>query len=227
VSWASQFWKHNRDFLGNAAKNISPFLALTPLGIPGALIAGGLGRGIQHGANLGNIVKSGVSNAALGAGMQGGMGALRSAFNPSSSAASASFGSGAAPVAQAGQAAANEVPGYLGQAAINGADAGASAAGGAGSSLLNRIGSALGTAGKFAEAHPHTLEMGLGALDTSGRDYRNAQTNALNANTSMQQQQYEDYKKRMAALQPLLAAFAGQLQNSISNPYPVAGNPYR
>jgi hypothetical protein len=221
MSWLSGLIQRNRGWAGNALKNVSPFLALTPLGIPAALAGGALGRAIQPGAKIGDIAKSGLSNAALGAGVQGGMGALRSAFSPSSSAAAASYGG--APGAAAGPIGGQ----VMGVGTLTGpAGSGLAQGGGGGPGLLSQLGGALGKVGGFAESHPHAIEMGLGALDTSKRDYLKAQTDALTQNTGMNAEQWALQKRRQDALAPLLAAFAGQLQTMQQHPYQIASNPY-
>ena len=82
MSWLSSFWDHNRSFLGNALKNVAPAAFLIPgvgplaaAGIAGAGSA--LGRGIQKGANIGDILKQGVTGAGqayLGGQLTGGQG---------------------------------------------------------------------------------------------------------------------------------------------------------
>jgi hypothetical protein len=211
-----------RGDVGNIAKNVSPFLALTPLGIPGSLIAAGLGRAIQPGANLGSILKTAGTNAALGAGMQDGAGLLRSAFNPSSSAAAATYGSGGGGAGAAGASA----PFSMGAPDITNAAASAAPAAGGGGGLASQIGNGLKSVGEFAAKNPQTISAGLTGLDPSQRNYRVAQTNALNSQTDIAQQQYAAYKQRMQQLQPLLAALSGQMQGYMNNPLPVAKNPY-
>lgn len=219
MSWVSQFINHNRGFIGNAAKNISPFLALTPLGIPGALAAGALGRAIQPGAKLGDIAKSGLSNAGIGAGMQGGMAALRSAFAPSSSAAGAVYGSG-------GAGGGSEIGGQV-MGVGNGFTAGAHAVDAPGGmSLADKVGGALKGVGKFASDHPKALEMGMTAFDPTQRNYMRAQTDAITTNTQMSRDEQERRRRQQEALAPVWAAFMGQLQNAQSHPYQVAPNPY-
>lgn len=215
MSWLSSFVKHNRGFIGNAIKNVSPALAFTPLGILGAGAAGALGRAIQPGAKLGDIVKSGVSNAAIGGGARGGMAALRSAFAPSSSAAGT--------VAATGGVSPASVPGVT--SAIPDSALGittpttAPAAGGG----------ALRTIGSFLKDNPNAVAgglEGLGRLGTMGSEnaYRNAETDALRQNTSMNQYELEQKKRQAAALEPLLRALMGQM--GTNTPYTVAPNPY-
>lgn len=215
MSWVTRFLEHNRGFIGNAAKNISPFLALTPLGIPGALAAGALGRAIQPGANIGSIAKSGLSNAAIGAGMQGGLGALKSAFAPSSSAAGAVYGGGAT---------GSEIGGQV-MGAGNAFTAGAHGPE-AGMSLADTVGGALKGVGKFAADHPKALEMGLGALDPTQRNYMRAQTDAITNNTQLSRDEAERRRRMQDAMAPLYAAFMGQFQNMQQHPVNIAANPY-
>ena len=67
-------WDRNRNFVGNALKNISPVAAALIPGI-GALAAGAigglgsaLGAGIKHGTNIRDIAKTGVENGLMAAG---------------------------------------------------------------------------------------------------------------------------------------------------------------
>jgi len=76
MSWLSSFVDNNRNFAGNALKNVAPLLALTGLGsIPaGYLLAGGagaLGQGIKKGSNIGDILHAGVDAGSIGSGLQG------------------------------------------------------------------------------------------------------------------------------------------------------------
>jgi len=107
MSWLSSFWKHNRNFIGNALKNVSPAAFLIP-GV-GPLAAAGLagagsalGRGIQEGSNFGDIVRQGLQGAGqayLGARLTGGQGnslqRLKNLFTG---------GSGGSPAAQSARA---------------------------------------------------------------------------------------------------------------------------
>ena len=81
MSWLSSFVDNNRNFAGNALKNVAPLLALTGLGsIPaGYLLAGGagaLGQGIKKGSNIGDILHAGVDAGSMGSGLQTGAGML-------------------------------------------------------------------------------------------------------------------------------------------------------
>lgn len=81
MSWLSSFVNNNRNFAGNALKNVAPLLALTGLGsIPaGYLLAGGagaLGQGIKKGSNIGDILHAGVDAGSMGSGLQTGAGML-------------------------------------------------------------------------------------------------------------------------------------------------------
>ena len=81
MSWLSSFVNNNRNFAGNALKNVAPLLALTGLGsIPaGYLLAGGagaLGQGIKKGSNFADILHAGVDAGSMGSGLQTGAGML-------------------------------------------------------------------------------------------------------------------------------------------------------
>lgn len=225
MSWASQFIKHNRGFIGNAIKNISPALAFTPLGMLGAGAAGALGRAIQPGAKFGDIVKSGVSNAAIGGGARGGVDALRSAFAPSSSAAGSLAATPAGSAGSAGSAVGNGTlvsngnGGWVsgaGQTGASGADAG--------EGFMSKLGSGAQAVGRFAKDNPNAIAgglQGLGAIGSMGSEnaMRRAQTNAINTNTAMTQQELDNQKKRQQALVPLLQALMGQQYAPAKNPY--------
>lgn len=229
MSWLSQFVKHNRDFAGNALKNIAPLSFLIP-GV-GPLAAAGLGaagsalgRGIQHGSNLGNILKQGAEGGAMAYGGAQGMNALKAAFTPGSSAAGTVAqsmpGMSVTPSATApmaiqgpGSAALNMTQG-LGQAP----------------SLMSRVGSAANGLGSFVKNNPTAAAMGLQGLGQMGsmgseNAYRNAQTDALKQNTNLSKEQYDQQLRRQAAMEPLLRALMGNVQG-MSQPGAVAPNPY-
>lgn len=232
MSWLSSFVKHNRGFIGNAVKNLSPALAFTPLGILGAGAAGALGRAIQPGAKLGDIVKSGVSNAAIGGGVRGGVSALRSVFAPSSSAAGTLVASGEGAGGAGSASAAGSAPSAftsgvdtgsggwmgdtsLGRHAVDAATGGSSGLGGFARSV-----------GSFAKDNPNAIAggfQGLASLGSMGaeNDYKRAQTNALNTNTAMSQAELDDRKRRAELMEPILRALMGN-RNAMS----VAPNPY-
>ena len=71
MSWLSTLFDNNRNFVGNATKNLAPLLALTPAGWLGAGLAGAVGQGIRKGSNLGDIVRSGVDAGSVGGSLQG------------------------------------------------------------------------------------------------------------------------------------------------------------
>lgn len=223
MSWVSQFVKHNRNFAGNLLKNAAPAAFLIPGIGPGAaaLIGGAgsaLGRGIQEGGNLGNILKQGVTGAGIAYGGAQGMNALKAAFAPSSSAAGslasvpgASITPSAAAVQGPGGAALNLTQG-LGQAP----------------SMASRVGSALNTGAKafgaFAKENPTALAMGLqgaGQIGSMGADnaYKRAQTHLLEQQGEQNQQELELQKRRQAALEPLMRALMGQQFTPAKNPY--------
>lgn len=224
MSWASQFIKHNRDFAGNLLKNAAPAAFLIPGIGPGAAAAIGglgsaLGRGIQHGANLGNIAKQGISGASIAYGGAQGMGALKSAFAPSSSAAGAVAGAPTTAVGN-GTMVSNGNGAWLPAGGAGASDSAASA----GSSLMSKLGSGAQAVGKFTKDYPNAIAaglQGLGAIGTMGTEnaMRRAQTNSINQQTAMSQQEAELLKRRQAALQPLMQALMGQQYQSARNPY--------
>src|SRR5215831_2114786 len=82
MSWLSSFWDHNRNFLGNALKNISPAAFLIPgvgplaaAGIAG--VGSALGSGIEKGGTWGGALSQGLQGAGeayLGSKLTGGQG---------------------------------------------------------------------------------------------------------------------------------------------------------
>jgi len=213
--------EHNRDFLGNALKNVSPLAFLIP-GI-GPMAAAGLGaagsalgRGIQHGANLGDILKQGAQGGSMAYGGAQGLGALKAAFAPSSSAAGTlaaqSPGESAAAKFMASQAAPETSVGGISFPAVQAAALPAQTAGG--SSMLA---DALRGTGSFLKANPMAVGQGLQGLGqlsqmSSENRLRNAQAGISEAELTM-------LKNRQAALAPLLALLQGQQQGVRPNPY--------
>jgi len=63
----------NRNFVGNALKNVAPIAGVLTGGVGGVLLGGlgaAAGAGIRKGTNIGNIAKTGVENAMLTSGGQ-------------------------------------------------------------------------------------------------------------------------------------------------------------
>lgn len=223
MSWLSSFINHNRDFAGNALKNVSPLAFLIP-GIGPAAAAGlgaagsALGRGIQHGSNFGNIVKQGAQGGAMAYGGAQGMNALKTAFAPSSSAA-ATIPGVASPIP--GAAGSMQGPGSAALNLMGHAPPPPS--------MLDQIGGALGGAargaGSFIKANPTAVGAGLqglgqmGAMGSENR-LRNAQADQIGSQAQMTQAELQMMKQRQAALAPLLQALMGQQsQGSAPNPY--------
>lgn len=221
MSWVSSFLKHNRDFIGNAMKNIAPIAAFTPLGALGAGAIGALGRGIQHGANLGNIVKTGATDAAIGGGAHAGLNALRSAFVPGSSPAATAGGFVSGQAGSGG--------GYMSDAAVQAGRAGASAGAGMSSGLsglASSLGSGVRSVGQFAKDYPQLFAGGLTGLGQIGsmnaeNGLRHAQMDSINQQTHMSQYELQAQQQRAQALAPLLQALMGRMQqtNIAPNPY--------
>jgi hypothetical protein len=221
MSWLSSFVEHNRDFAGNALKNISPLAFLIP-GV-GPLAAAGLagagsalGRGIQHGSNLKNIVGQGLQGAGEAYAGGQGMGALRSAFGGGQ--AAGSLTGAFTPSSTVGMGS-GELGAGAGDAAYG------AAAGNAGNnSILSAIGSGAKGVGHFIQQNPMAVSgalQGAGQIGQMGSEnaMRKAQTTALDLNNQQSQYEQEAKKRRDAAMAPLLALFQGQLQNSLNNPY--------
>ncbi len=67
------FVDRNRNFVGNALKNVAPIAGVLTGGVGGVLLGGlgaAAGAGIRKGTNIGNIAKTGVENAMLTSGGQ-------------------------------------------------------------------------------------------------------------------------------------------------------------
>lgn len=234
-SWAKKHLSVRFDShtLGNLAKNASPAAALVggPLGVAlagGLSAAGDLGRG----KNIGQALRGGVQNAALGAGLQGGVGALKSAVHGAGAPALPGVAStasvpGAAPISAApdlihaaGAGLPSSTEDFLAQRAAGGAASAipsvASALPGAvapasGGGLLSGLAHAGGKALSFAEAHPNAASgalQGLGAITTSGSEnrLRNAQANNLEQNAGETRYDFERRKQRDATLAPTWSA---------------------
>jgi len=219
VSILSQFVKHNRDFAGNALKNIAPLSFLIP-GV-GPLAAAGLGaagsalgRGIQHGGNLGNILKQGVEGGSMAYGGAQGLGAVKAAFAPSSSAVAAGGGGlGSTAGSAAGSVAS---PGAF--PAIDGSGISAAPLSFAsGTPQPGMLHDALSGVGHFIEHNPNTIGQGLQGIGKIGS--MGANNRLLNAQAGMSEAELQAFKNRQAALQPLYAALLGQQQHVAPNPY--------
>ncbi len=212
MSWLSDAWKRNRGAIGNFAKNVSPLLAFTPLGLPGAAILGGLGELARPGKNIGDALKSGASNAAIGAGARGAAGALRPLFTPGSSAAG-SVASAAAP-SYGGEVGGQVMGVGNGFTAGSSAPAVAASGGAGGPSWLSKAWQGVKdnpmVAGQVASGILGAREQG------ANRDFQHEQFD-------FQKQQYSDEQKRREEMQRLLAPLFQQMMQSRT---PVAPNPY-
>lgn len=206
----------NRDQFGNLLKNVAPAAFLIP-GIGPGMAAGigglgsALGRGIQHGSNLGDILKQGASGAAIAGGGAQGMQALRGAFAPSSVAQVSSQGSGfGLPTTTVGQGA-------------NGAYNAAQAVGGQGGNGFS-LGHALSGVGHFAQQNPTAVGQGLqgiAGISQAGSEnrLRNAQANAMEQQAGESAYDFQTRKSRDAALEPLRRALMAQLGQSVTPGY--------
>lgn len=216
MSWLSSTFQRNRGWLGNALKNFAPVAGALTGGMGGVLIGGlgsALGRGVQRGANLGNIAGQGVSGAGMAYGGSKALGGLRAAFAP---------GSAAAPsVMQAG-----------GEVALNSADDIAGIQGGniaAARPIASRVGGAARGAGSFLKDNPMAAAMalqGAGDISTAGaqNDMARAQIDALRSQTSESEEERARRRRMEDALEPLRQALLGQMQNAGGRSIPA--NPY-
>lgn len=76
MSWLSVFANNNRNFAGNALKNIAPLAGLIPgIGTLGAMgigaLGGAVGQGIRKGSNIGDIVGQGIQSGGQAGAVQG------------------------------------------------------------------------------------------------------------------------------------------------------------
>lgn len=244
MSWLSQTWKHNRGWAGNALKNFAPVAGAVFGGPLGGGLIGGLGsmvgRGIQKGANFGNVLKQGASGASIAAGGHSALKGLRGLFTPSSSVAQSiapdmgmepgqriadiGGGGGAAPTLQPITAGRGGVPdaigpyrGYLPPPAT-----------GAEPSLLSRVGGKISGAAHWADEHPMAAAMGLqgvGNIADAGaeNDMHRAQTRAIESETAAAEEERKRRQRMEEALEPLRQALVGQLSRGGAvippNPY--------
>lgn len=244
MSWISQFVNHNRDWAGNALKNIAPaaFLipGLGPLAAAGIAGAGSaLGRGIQHGANLGNIARQGATGAAISSAGSGAMGLLHGALGGGAAGATSGAATGGVQgvsgVASPGQLsgaldAAKAVPGPLSVGLTPSSAVGASgipgmsplvagqggvpsAIGAYGGYTPSVGGASLGGAargiGSFAKDNPSAIGMGLQGLGHLAT--AGPENRLTNARAAQTEWETEQERQRQIALEPLRRALAGQL----------------
>lgn len=229
--FADTTWDHNRNFVGNAIKNVSPLLAFTPLGPLGSGAAAALGQGMEKGSNLGSILKSGVSNAAIGAGAHSLYGAARGAM-----AGAGSAGAGGAGGSNFAAGAANAAPappvsiGGISMAAPQAATLPSMAAGG-GSGLSSQLMSGLRGAGSFLKDNASTIGSTGNAL-LNARE-QGQQMDLKSQQFDFEKQQYADEQKRRAQIAQMLGPLYRQMLarqgNMAPNPYaqaPQAPSPY-
>ena len=76
----------------------------------------------------------------------------------------------------------------------------------------------------FADRHAEALGAGLKGIGGMARS--DAETKRIEQENRIQAEQYDLQKKRLAALQPLMAALMGNAQGMANNPYRPAPNPY-
>lgn len=193
MSWLSDAWKRNRSAIGNFAKNVSPFVAFTPLGALGSAglaIAGEASRGKTK---LSDLARAGASNAGIGKGLKFGAGRLASAFTPgSSNAASTVYTQG---------------PSGQWMSAGSPVTAAAPAPPGVGSNPLKALSRPIRATYGAAKKDP------LAALDMAGRvaggvlgaREQSAQSDLMREQFDFQKQQYTDQEARRRRLQELLA----------------------
>lgn len=228
--WAAKAVDRNRDFAGNLLKNAAPFAAfipgIGPLTAAGLAAAGGaLGQGIQHGSNIGDIVKQGVTSAAEGSALKG-LGAAFGAGSGGGAAAAPSATTSAADELLAGgniaaDTAAPAATAFAPSSAVGAATTGAALP----KSVGERILATVGNIGSWSAKHPETVGQAFTALSNAG--INEAQAKRLALMTSQDEYTLERQKARDAALLPIWQALAGKAQGFINNaPNTAARNPY-
>lgn len=193
----------NRDQFGNLLKNVAPVAGMFMGGPLGAALAGGLGsaagRGMQHGANLGNILGQGALGAGIAGAGNGGMHALQAAFSPSSAVSTAGEWGSPASGLNAGRA--GQAVAQLGEP--------------------SRLGSALSGVGHFAHDYPGAISGGLQGIAQipqmgSENRLRNAQANQMEQQAGESAYDFQTRKARDAALEPLRRALMAQIGQSFT-----------
>ena len=229
------FIDRNRNFVGNALKNIAPVAGILTGGLGGVALGGlgaALGAGIHHGTNIGDIAKTGVENGML---TSGGQNLLSPFYNGPMSAMKQAASKLAANAGTASQAAFTPSSGSLmgGSGAVPGVSSlenmAAQAApnmglpGAAPASFLSKLGS-----GVTSPEVIGGLLKGIGGIGKSDAEtkYLNTQNEALAQRTRLEQQQYDAQVARAKALQPLLDALMGKAQGIAGQQGTVAPNPY-
>lgn len=205
-----------RGIIGNLAKNVSPFLALTGVGALGAGALATAGEKIRNPhASFGDLAKAGITNAGIGKGLKSGVGLLR--------------GASSAPAAPG--VALPSTPGVVEPAvgALTPLEGGNIAGA---QSALSKGGGALRSAASFAAKNPNATGMalqGIGNLSTAGAENRlqNAQARALERQIGESEYEFAQRRARDLALEPLRQALAQQIGTTIGTPQRApAANPY-
>lgn len=236
--------ERNRDWAGNLAKNVAPLTALIPgVGVLGAGLIGAAGRGVQHGANIGDIGIQGVQAAGMGSALKGlaagysGLGgkppivtadgAMQGlpAGRPDEIAGAFSGGGSAGDLGNFGGAlegGASDIPVGLDLKPLGVPKVPNLGPSPAPRSFLNKLGGAAksvaGSVGDYPEAWSRGLQ-GLGQLATAGPRNRLANLEADNA-----QYEFERRKRNDSNLSGLRELLQKQLAESTNAP--IARNPY-
>lgn len=186
-------------------------------GIPG-MVAGGL-------AGWGNALSGGggpTLKGTLGAAAGGGLaGAAFGGESPLASAFGAGSGGGAAGATAPSSAGLDA--GAYGGAADASSVASDALAHNAPTSLLGRVGGALKDVGRWAAKNPNTIA-GVGNA-ISEAPLNEARARLLRSQAAQGDYDYEQRKRRDIAMQPILQALAGQMQQYAGS-HSVAPNPY-
>lgn len=228
VKRATTIPKTGKGIVGNLLKNVSPF-------VPGGALASGLvaaaGEGIRRGgkANLDQLAKAGVSNAALSSGLKIGKGALQ---NARAAKQAAMTPLPAEPLSiPTGSLVQDTGMGHIGVggqagAAFTPANAGLVPPSGGG--FLSGIGKGAARVGRFAEAHPTATGMALqGIGNIAGSDSENRLRNAQARRLEQQIGESDyDFRRRQAnetayddLWAPIGSAIGTGLSKRSTNPY--------
>lgn len=233
--------------MGNLAKNISPALAFTPLGLAGTAGLSALGD-LGRGKNIKQAALGAAGNVAIGAGARGIAGHFGVLGQGGAAAPPPSVGSAPAPtgaIAPSGVPApapinsgipnlttntSGTVPHVLPSPAVPDLIHGAGQVAPPGEGgILNSIGKAAGWAGDHDKTSAAVLS-GLGNIGTMGAQNRaqNAQAQLLEQQSQQNEYDLNQRKARDLAMEPLRAALYGKLgslgtSTAAPNPYAATG----
>lgn len=230
----------DRNQVGNLLKNISPIAGAFTGGLGGMLLGGAgsaLGRGVQKGANFGNILGQGAAGAGMASLGESALGGLKSAFGGASG--SAAGGAGGAGGGFGGEGGLQSVapPGpspaqWQGAAdsmkaipPVSAAPAAAVAGAAVPPPAVKPPASAMSRVGSFADKYAGFLSGGLQGIGNIAQ--ADSQNRLRNAQAQETEYDLAERRRRELALEPLRRALAGQLSGLGGvNSSPIAKNPH-